>query len=75
MSFYGAVATDHVALQFDNKDDILAAITQLNTCEKHGGCHHFSVVGEGQILLCGYFGEQCLKSIRLYGKATKLGHE
>lgn len=71
MSFYGAVASDYVTLRFVHKPDILAAITRLSTCEQHQGCHHFTVVGEGHVLLCGPIGERCLSAGQLRSKAIE----
>lgn len=49
------------------------AIWHLNSCEKHGGVHHFAVTDEGTTLWCSATALECLNSAGL--GFTLLGEE
>lgn len=46
--------------QFSTKRTANAAIIRLATCQEHGGCHHFAVIGEGRTIAFSMSARECL---------------
>lgn len=54
-----------VTFQDGSRDLLHLAITHLNTCQQHGGSHHFAITGEGATLWCSSTALACLNTANL----------
>ena len=59
MSILSQVRAD-VVLTFGTKKAARRAVRALMKCQKHGGVHHFAVIGEGQTVAMSSTGYHCL---------------